>query len=93
MARWPGSINRQAPWFPNLQNELLAFPNARHDDQVDALGLVGQLLDKMQNGVVPVTEEKRPSGPQYVIRPDGSVSSSLSVFDIVQAKLRRKARD
>jgi hypothetical protein len=28
-------------------SELLAFPTARHDDQVDALGLIGQLLDKM----------------------------------------------
>jgi len=29
----------------------LSFPAAKHDDQVDALSLVGQLLDKMVVGV------------------------------------------
>lgn len=36
-----------APWFEQFRSELLTFPTGRHDDQVDALGLVGQLLDKM----------------------------------------------
>ena len=36
-----------APWLADLRAELLAFPAGRHDDQVDAIGLVGQLLDKM----------------------------------------------
>jgi hypothetical protein len=26
---------------------ILSFPAGRHDDQVDAVGLVGQLLDRM----------------------------------------------
>jgi hypothetical protein len=30
-----------------LSRELLAFPTGRHDDQVDAIGLIGQLLDRM----------------------------------------------
>jgi predicted phage terminase large subunit-like protein len=34
-----------APWRADLEAELLSFPAGRHDDQVDALGLVGQLLD------------------------------------------------
>jgi phage terminase large subunit-like protein len=38
------------PWYPALQAELLSFPAGKHDDQVDALGLVGQLLDKMADG-------------------------------------------
>lgn len=28
---------RQAPWLPALEAELLAFPQAKHDDQVDSL--------------------------------------------------------
>lgn len=47
-----------APWYADLRSELLSFPAGKHDDQVDALGLVGQLLDKMTNGVRP--EKKRP---------------------------------
>jgi predicted phage terminase large subunit-like protein len=33
-----------------LINEMLAFPAAPHDDTVDAMGLVGQLLDKLRAG-------------------------------------------
>ena len=36
-----------APWLADLRSELLSFPAGRHDDQVDAIGLVGQLLDRM----------------------------------------------
>jgi predicted phage terminase large subunit-like protein len=42
-----------ASWFPELRSELLSFPAGKHDDQVDALGLVGQLLDKMLAGSKP----------------------------------------
>ena len=36
--------------------ELLAFSTGKHDDQVDALVLVGQLLDKWAPGGVPKLE-------------------------------------
>jgi predicted phage terminase large subunit-like protein len=36
-----------APWLADFRAELLSFPAGRHDDQVDAIGLIGQLLDKM----------------------------------------------
>jgi hypothetical protein len=29
---------------------LLNFPAGKHDDQVDALGLIGQVLDRMNKG-------------------------------------------
>ena len=50
-----------APWYPAFRAELLSFPAAKHDDQVDALGLVGQLLDQMARGVKPkpVVKTKR----------------------------------
>lgn len=53
-----------APWYPDLRSELLSFPAGKHDDQVDALGLVGQLLDKMLAGQKPKSAEKpkNPSG-------------------------------
>jgi len=31
----------------------LSFPAGKHDDQVDALGLIGQLLDQMVPGQKP----------------------------------------
>jgi predicted phage terminase large subunit-like protein len=39
-----------APWYPAFEKELLTFPAGRNDDQVDALGLIGQILDKMVMG-------------------------------------------
>jgi hypothetical protein len=46
-------VRQGAPWFADLRAELLSFPAGRHDDQVDALGLVGQLLDKINAGQKP----------------------------------------
>jgi predicted phage terminase large subunit-like protein len=39
-----------ADWRADLEAELMSFPAGKHDDQVDALGLVGQLLDTMTRG-------------------------------------------
>ena len=39
-----------ADWYADFRAELLSFPAGKHDDQVDAIGLVGQLLDKMIRG-------------------------------------------
>jgi len=36
-----------APWLADFRSELLSFPTGRHDDQVDALGLIGQQFDEM----------------------------------------------
>lgn len=47
-----------APWFNEFRHELLAFPAGKTDDQVDALGLLGQVLDKMISGS-PIGEEIR----------------------------------
>ena len=48
-----------APWYPAFRSELLSFPAGRHDDMVDALGLVGQLLDQMVKGTAPKPLESR----------------------------------
>jgi hypothetical protein len=53
MARSTVCACRCAPWHAACQQELLSFPVGKHDDQVDALGLVGQLMDKFVPGFVP----------------------------------------
>jgi len=40
----------RSPWLVNFRAELLTFPAGKHDDQVDALGLIGQLLAIMLKG-------------------------------------------
>ena len=51
-------VPASAGWYPELRSELLSFPAGKHDDQVDALGLVGQLLDKMSSGTKQRPDEK-----------------------------------
>lgn len=38
------------PWFSDLKRELMLFPAGTHDDIVDALALIGQILDLMIRG-------------------------------------------
>ena len=47
----------QASWYPAFRSELLSFPAGKHDDQVDALGLIGQVLDRTKKGTAPKAEE------------------------------------
>ncbi|MEP9368666.1 phage terminase large subunit [Xanthobacter sp. VNH20] len=46
-------VDARAPFLEALRSEMLSFPAGKHDDQVDALGLVGQLLDRMVFGQNP----------------------------------------
>lgn len=49
-------VPTDAPWYEQFVSELLTFPAGKNDDQVDMLGLIGQLLDKMY---VPGMPEKQ----------------------------------
>lgn len=51
-----------APWYEQFISELLVFPAGKNDDQVDALGLAGQLLDKMHAKTMP--EKPKPDHRQ-----------------------------
>ena len=44
-------VPTKAPWYAVFQQELLSFPAAKHDDCVDALGLIGQMLATTIPGV------------------------------------------
>jgi predicted phage terminase large subunit-like protein len=43
----------KASWYSAFRSELLSFPAGKFDDLVDALGLIGQLLDQMVPGQQP----------------------------------------
>jgi predicted phage terminase large subunit-like protein len=46
-------VPANAPWLSDFISELMSFPVGVHDDQVDAIGLVGQLMDRMGVGERP----------------------------------------
>jgi predicted phage terminase large subunit-like protein len=67
-----------AAWKADLISECLRFPAGVHDDQVDALGLAGQLIDKMWNSkpaVAPIMGAR--SG--YAARTDGKTNPALVI--------------
>ena len=56
---WPcmDSTCQNASWIAELRSELLSFPAGKYDDQVDGLGLIGQLLDTISAGNNPQPAE------------------------------------
>lgn len=68
-----------APWYPDFRSELLNFPAGKTDDSVDALGLVGQLLDLMTAGPKPkkATPAARDSYRNPVQRDDANSTAVL----------------
>lgn len=57
-------LPNNAPWLSDFLNELLAFDAGKHDDQVDALGLIGRMLDDMVGASKP-KEDKKPVRDGY----------------------------
>jgi hypothetical protein len=45
----------EAPWLADFENELLAFPNGRNDDQVDALLLFLDWFSKNEHYLMPTS--------------------------------------
>ncbi len=48
-------LPKEAHWLAEFESELLAFPNGRHDDQVDALLLFLDWLVENERYIVPIT--------------------------------------
>ena len=46
-------FNKEADWYPELEDEMVRFPKSRHDDQVDALSYIGLVLDEVQSALTP----------------------------------------
>lgn len=52
-------VKSDAPFLSDFKSELMSFPVGVHDDQVDALALVGQLMDRMVTGAAPKQPERQ----------------------------------
>lgn len=53
---------KHAPWVMEARDELMKFPNARHDDFVDALAWLGRAVDRM---ATPSASRQKDDGPRY----------------------------
>jgi predicted phage terminase large subunit-like protein len=74
-----------APWFPAFKAELMSFPVGRNDDQADALGLIGQVLDRMVRGRPTANDPDRPK----VLSTDPS-KCTVTLEDMFQANEKRR---
>ena len=80
-------VPTHAEWWPEVRAELLSFTAANHDDCADALGLIGQILDKMSAPHVPA-----PKPPPKVLSTDPALCS-VTLSDLFeQAERRSKGR-
>lgn len=76
-----------ADWYPDFRNELMVFDNGRNDDQVDALSLIGQILDKMQPGDGVLAKPEEPK----VFSTDPT-KCTVTLNDLFKANERRASR-
>lgn len=70
-------VPRDAEWVSDLVSEMMSFPVGVHDDQVDALGLVGQLMDKISSGNAPKADLPVRGMPKVVS--DGVIAPPLKM--------------
>jgi predicted phage terminase large subunit-like protein len=49
-------LPEKASWVNAFTQELLMFPAGKHDDQVDAFGLIGRMIDEL----IPASKPKAP---------------------------------
>ncbi len=40
-------FDKAADWYQTLEDEMMTFPRARHDDQVDSMSYLGLMIDKL----------------------------------------------
>lgn len=65
---------RSAPWLGDFEAELLSFPAGKHDDQVDALALLGRMLDTMVGGRAPEPPKTKRDAYDLALDDDGEYS-------------------
>jgi predicted phage terminase large subunit-like protein len=51
-------FDKSSSWYPDLEEEMVRFPKARHDDQVDALSWLGLIVDQVHDAESPAEEEE-----------------------------------
>jgi predicted phage terminase large subunit-like protein len=73
-------------WWPEVRAEALSFPAARNDDFCDALGLIGQILDRMYAPSVPA-----PKPPPKILSTDPSICD-VTLSDLFEQADRRHKR-
>lgn len=79
MAQGKVYFPRHKPFTEGLITELLQFPAGKHDDQVDAIALVGRMLAEMVRADTP----KQPTPPRW----------ERTIDEMLKEQIRKQSRD
>jgi predicted phage terminase large subunit-like protein len=79
-------VNTQADWWAACRAEALSFPVHAHDDFCDALGLVGQILDRMSAPFAPKPKEE----PKRLVI--GGPGTNICMEDLWREEERRVSK-
>ena len=77
-------VPTEQPWYPAFRKEMLTFPYGRHDDQPDAMALIGQVLDKMVSG-----NPLEPVAPSAKVLSTDPVTCTVTLDDLFEANEQR----
>ena len=58
-------FDKVGDWYQAFEDECMAFPRSRHDDQVDSLAYLGLLLDKMIEAPTKAEQEEEQYQEEY----------------------------
>ncbi len=82
-------VPESASWYPQFRAELLTFPAGKHDDIVDALSLIGQIVDVMVGG----REPEEPPEPKMISTQPGKTTVTLTeLFDSCERPKKKTGR-
>ena len=87
LALSPLLVPTQAEWWPEVRAEAPSFPATRNDDFCDALGLIGQILDRMYAPSAPVKKEP----PKRLVIGDAT-ATTVTLDDLWRESDRRYRR-
>jgi predicted phage terminase large subunit-like protein len=72
-------VPTDAPWYEQFVSELLTFPAGKNDDQVDMIGLIGQLLDTMYTKPLKDPDEGKTKPRDWFEEPDDDEATDWKV--------------
>jgi len=84
-------VPTKASWFSAFREELLQFPAGKYDDQVDALSLIGQMLERLVPGRPAEPESEIVDWTRLVYSHPHGFSNKLTLEDLWEAEGRSRS--
>jgi predicted phage terminase large subunit-like protein len=85
---------RGRAWVADLTSELETFPNAAHDDQVDALAWASIAIQRIGGPVKRDADVKHAAGaPERAAESEAAADAEVQALEVAEQELEHKARE